>query len=126
MFYTGIRLGEAQALQWKDYYDNILDIYKSYTVKTDKGIYEIKTTKTLSSIRKVSIPSQLICILDDFKASLTPIGGFNDDWYIFGNIDPLPRTNIERVKDKAIKESGVKRIKIHDLRHPYVKPMTKK
>ena len=31
----------------------------------------------------------------------------------------MPRTNIERVKAKAIKESGVKRINIHDLRHSH-------
>ena len=119
LFYTGIRLGEAQALQWKDYYNGLIDVYKSYTVKTDKGIYEIKTTKTLSSIRKVSLPNFLISILDNYKASISPTPGFNGDWFIFGNINPLPRTNIERVKSKAIKESGVKRIKIHDFRHSH-------
>ncbi|WP_281628470.1 site-specific integrase [Traorella massiliensis] len=120
LFYTGIRQGEAQALQWKDYYDGVLDIYKNYTKKTDKGIYEIKDTKSVNSVRKITLNQGLINILDDYKKDLSSIKGFNDEWFIFGNIEPLARTNINRVKDRACKESGVKRITLHGFRHSHV------
>lgn len=119
LFYTGIRQGEAQALQWKDYYNGVLDIYKNYTFKTDKGYYEIKETKTTSSIRKVALNKGLVEILNDYKNDVTKISGFNENWYIFGNNNPLARTNINRVKDMACKESGVKRITLHGFRHSH-------
>ncbi len=119
LFYTGLRLGEAQALKWKDYKDGYLDVYKSYTNKTDKGPYEIKDTKTPSSVRKVRLNSRMIEILDTFKEKQKRIVGYSEEWYIFGNITPLPRSNIDTVKGKACKASGVKKIRLHDFRHSH-------
>ena len=38
---------------------------------------------------------------------------------MFGGEKPLSRTNITRRKDNAVKESGVKRITIHQFRHSH-------
>ncbi len=37
--------------------------------------------------------------------------------YVFGGKDPFPPTNLERTLTKAAAAAGVKRIRIHDLRH---------
>lgn len=44
---------------------------------------------------------------------------FSLSWFIFGGKKPLSRTTIERIKNKAIKDAGVKKIRIHDFRHSH-------
>lgn len=119
LYFTGMRKGEAMALKWSDYNSGILDINKNITTKTSKVGYEIKETKNVSSNRRVSTGSNLEFLLDTYKQKEMQIAGFNDDWFIFGRLKPISTTNLDRVKNKAIYESGVKRITIHDLRHSH-------
>lgn len=114
-----MRLGEIQALQWKDFKNGKLSITKSLTPKTNKGAYEIKEPKTISSIRTISLGNNLTSYLEKCKDSVKKTPGFNDDWFIYGNINPLPSTTITRNKDKAIQKAGVKRITIHGFRHSH-------
>ena len=44
---------------------------------------------------------------------------FDDSWFMFGGRNPLPRTSIERIKNKAISQAKVKKIRIHDFRHSH-------
>lgn len=44
---------------------------------------------------------------------------FNEDWYIFGGINPLSTTTIGRKKDIYCKKANVKKIRIHDFRHSH-------
>ena len=39
---------------------------------------------------------------------------------------PITKSYLYREMQRGCKDTGVKRIRIHDLRHPYVKPTTKK
>lgn len=39
---------------------------------------------------------------------------------------PFTKSYINNAMARACKKSGVKKIRIHDIRHPYVKPTTKK
>lgn len=119
LYYTGLRLGEALALQWKDFSDGYLHINKSLTKKTEKGYYEIKETKNISSIRDVELGHSLCMYLDKFKQEEMKSYGFSEDWFIFGRKMPLPETNIQRIKNNAIKEANVKKIRLHDFRHSH-------
>lgn len=119
LYYTGIRLGEAQALTWNDFDGEYIHITKSLTKKTTKGAYEIKEPKSESSIRKVSLGTNLSNYLIQYKSIQEKIEGFQNDWFIFGGPKPLPCTSITRNKDRAVLESGVKRIRIHDFRHSH-------
>ena len=44
---------------------------------------------------------------------------FSDSWFIFGGDSPLAENSITRHKDKAVKLSGVRRIRLHDFRHSH-------
>lgn len=119
LFYTGMRLGEALALTWKDYDGKYLDINKSLTNKTDKGTYIIKSPKTVSSIRKIELGDSLVQYLDSFRNEEIKTGCFDENWFIFGRYKPLPHTNVQRYKDVAVKKAKVKNITIHQFRHSH-------
>lgn len=119
LFYTGMRLGEIQALTWKDFKNGELQIVKSLTTKTQDKSYAIKEPKSTSSVRNIQVGKNLEMYLNKYKEKQSKIPGFNEDWFMFGNLKPLPKTTITREKDRAIKEAGVKRISIHDFRHSH-------
>ncbi|MCR0613027.1 site-specific integrase [[Clostridium] innocuum] len=119
LYFTGLRIGEALALKWSDYDGKFLHITKSYTRKTDKGKFEIKDTKNISSVRNIDLGINMSEYLNGFMVSEMSIPGFSRDWYIFGRTEPLAQTSIDRIKDKAIKQAQVKRIRIHDFRHSH-------
>lgn len=119
LYYTGMRLGECLALTWKDYDNGILKVRNNLTRKTKHQPYEIKAPKTIASYRDIPLNKSLISVLDAYKMQEQSIPGFSNDWFIFARLKPFAQTTIDRIKEKAIKESGVKRIRIHDLRHSH-------
>lgn len=119
LFYTGMRLGEALALTYSDFSNDCISITKSYTKKTANGIYEIKIPKSQSSIRTISINRFVCDYLIEYKNKQQLLDGFCEEWFIFGNTKPLAETTIQKHFNKAITKSGVKKIRIHDLRHSH-------
>ncbi|MDR1003204.1 MAG: site-specific integrase [Oscillospiraceae bacterium] len=63
-FYTGMRKGEINALQWTDIKDGFLSITKSVTQKL-KGEDRITPPKNKTSVRTLQLPKPLIDILDE-------------------------------------------------------------
>ena len=61
-------------------------------------------------------------IMQEILTYTGKIYGIKSPDRVFTFTDSLLRGNIERGAEKA----GITRIRIHDLRHPYVKPTTKK
>ena len=114
-----MRKGECLALTWNDLKDHSLSISKSLSRKASLEPYEIKDPKTYSSIRDISLNDSLYKDLLRFKETESRIDGFTDDWFIFGRTYPIAENTLTRVKDRAIKLSGVKRITIHELRHSH-------
>ena len=105
LYWTGMRRGEAIALQVSDYSDGWINIHASQRyAKTG-----LKPTKTRTR-RRIKADSKLKSELDalPFKTG-----------YLFGGDAPLSPTTIQRHFDEAVKASGVKKIRIHDLRHSH-------
>ena len=119
LYFTGLRIGETLALTWNDFNSSFLDIKKSVSREKRNGKYIVTVPKTRSSIRKVQLDQNSINILNDLYSFYQNYIGFNKDWYIFGGIQPLARTTIERYKNNYCKKANVKQIKIHDFRHSH-------
>jgi len=119
LYCTGMRKGEALALSWDDIDGDEIKVRKSYTTKTKEASYKITTTKTGSSVRRVPIPCVLKKELDKLKESQIEQHGekFSSSLFVFGGEHPVSTTPIDHAFGKAIERSGVKKIRIHDLRH---------
>ncbi len=116
---TGMRIGEALALQWDDvdFDKRFIEVKRSYV----RG--RISTPKN-SKTRRVDMSLQLAEALKAQKQwfMLKLVGSQNDAQYVFTNkegglIDISNWRN--RVFNKALTKAEVKKIRIHDLRHTY-------
>lgn len=112
LYLTGMRKGEALALQWSDLQDNYLHITKSNTHKT-RDVWRITQPKNASSIRNVSIPSYLKDALLKYR------GNAPSSDFIFKGKRPLPETSVDRAFHKYSEMAKLPRIRIHDLRHSH-------
>nr|DAN95814.1 MAG TPA: Integrase [Caudoviricetes sp.] len=111
LFFTGRRKGEVIALNADDVHRDYIVFDKTYTRKTvDKDAYKITTTKNERRAKTI--------ICEPLKAALaayTPQKPF-----YFGGDAPIHENTIAHAFDRYIEKSGVKRIRIHDLRHSFV------
>lgn len=111
--FTGIRIGELQALTWNDFRGNTLDINKAVT-RGFAGL-EIGNTKTTSSVRLISLDQKTIEILNNLKKQ------YPNSKLIFENgkggilPPPLPR----KWMLSAIKDTDLTPIPIHGFRHTH-------
>lgn len=117
LFYTGMRSGELLALTPADILPNKrIDINKNYAkVKGRELFLEPKTPKAK---RCISIPDFLY---DDIQNYVAKLYGIEKGDRIFYFTKSALEKEIKRVAEKV----GLKPIRVHDLRHPYVKPTTK-
>ena len=92
-----------------------------------KGQSIIETPpKNKSSYRDLQIPKPLLKILAEHKKRQMRDDHFSDDFRVCGGIKCLSDTAIENKNKLFAKAAGLPHIRIHDFRHPYVKPTTKK
>lgn len=108
IYFTGLRKGEAKALLTDD-----LDIING-TITINKamrrGISSLKAPKTASSVRKVQLDAITLEMLKPLKT--------NEKW-LFGDYKPFTNSSIDVAFRNGIEKSGVKKIRIHDLRHSH-------
>ena len=118
LYWCGIREGELLALTPADFDldKGLLSITKSY--QRLKGRDVITDPKTPKSVRVIQMPQFLTDEIRDYLKSLYKV---QPDQRIF----EVTKSYLHHEMDRGAKEAGVKRIRIHDLRHPYVKPTTK-
>lgn len=113
LFYTGLRCGELLALTFGDIDLEANTINVSKTYRRVKGHDVFTTPKTSGSVRKVTIPPFLADELKDY------MGRF----YVHGQVErifPLTRCKMETAMKNGCMISGIKRIRIHDIRHSHV------
>lgn len=118
--YSGIRIGELCALQWKDidFKNNKLMISKTiqrvYIKDKDKSISKviITTPKTKNANREIPVNKDFLEIIKSLKT--------DKDNYILSNSDKYiePRT-YRKYFNKILKELKIKHFNFHSLRHTF-------
>ena len=112
LYWTGMRLGELLALNPKDVdlEKRTISITKSYQRLGKKDV--ITPPKTPKSKRVITIPEFLAADIKDYMDSLYDLQE-NDRLF------HITKYYLEHEMQRGIKESGVKRIRVHDLRHSH-------
>ena len=118
LYWCGIREGELLALTPADFdfQKRTVTISKSYQRISGRDV--ITTPKTEKSNRTITMPRFLVEEIQEYLAMQYDIG-LNDRLF------PITKNYLYREMQRGCKETGVKSIRIHDLRHPYVKHTTK-
>jgi integrase len=117
---TGIRFGECLGLQWKD-----MD-FENRFINIERGLSKgkIETPKGGQS-RKVDMSLQLTDVLKKLQHQRkvdTLKNGWSGmpDWvFVTGDGNPYHESYPRRIYYKAIKKAGLRKIRVHDLRHTY-------
>lgn len=113
LYCCGIRLGELLALTAEDFdfEKKTLRINKSY--QRIKGKDVITTPKARKSNRVLTLPDFLADEMQDYISRL-PYLKIDD------RIFTITKSGLHHEMDRGCRETGVKRIRIHDLRHSHV------
>ena len=119
LFMTGMRIGEASALQWSDidFETGMLSITKTLYYKTMND-YKFVEPKTQASIRTRYIDSDTINELKAWKEVQKKVLP-KCKLVLSYNGTPTSKTTLPRALEKLAKLAGVHRIKIHALRHSH-------
>ena len=112
LYWCGLREGELLALTSDDFLwdTNTLIVDKSYQRIRGKDV--ITDPKTKKSIRRIKIPDFLSAEIREYIIS----EGYKTGDRIF----PVNKCYLNREMNKGIDISGVKKIRVHDLRHSHV------
>lgn len=117
LFWSGCRVGELLALKPNDFSQpNLMRIDETFVVVDGEEIFN--NSKTDCSQRTVSIPD---FIYNRILEYINQLYGISDDDRIFMFTNVAVACRLNKYADRA----GVERIRVHDLRHPYVKHTTK-
>ena len=115
LLFTGLRRGEALALQWSD-----IDFDKK-TISVTKSVYhegntpKLKEPKTMAGVREVFLLNKLESVLAEYKR------GHKDSDFIFstnGGLSPLTKSQVAKGWNKYTETIGIS-ITPHQLRHTY-------
>lgn len=138
--FYGFRRGEVMGLKWDaiDFERGTISIKRTITTVMEDGVYrevEQQSAKTKSSLRTLPLVGSFREIFMQVKEAQElnkKICGncYNYDYDGFVFVDEMGyRMRLDYLTSefpKFLKRHGLKRMRFHDLRHPYVKPTTKK
>ena len=119
LFMTGMRIGEAAALQWEyiDFDTGLLTINKTLYYKT-MNEYKFVEPKTQASNRVILIDTDTIRELKEWKEVQQKV--LKDCGFVMSYSGvPTSKHTLPRALNKLAELAGVHRIKIHALRHSH-------
>ena len=113
LYWTGIREGELLALTPADFNfeKQTVTINKSFQHLNGRDI--VTSPKTEKSNRTIKIPSFLCDEMQDYLKMLYDVG-LDDRMF------PITKSYLYREMERGSKQAGIKRIRIHDIRHSHV------
>ena len=112
LYYTGMRIGELMALTKADVDLDARTVSISKTYSRRNGEDVITPPKTPKSNRVIAIPP-FLC--DELRAYMTTLYGLQGGDRIF----PFTKYFLEHEMVRGCRLSGVKKIRLHDLRHSH-------
>ncbi len=117
LYVTGCRRGEAEALSWSDIdlKRSTIKISKSLTRKSPTAPWELTTPKNVSSNRTVKMPPSLCKMFKEYKEQ--QFEEYAEPKFVFGGDRPIASRTTDRYFTDVCEKAGVKRIRLHDLRH---------
>lgn len=112
LYWTGMRIGELLALTYDDINleEKTISITKSYQRLKGKDV--ITQPKTPKSIRIITMPDFLA---NEFREYCSHLYGIMKNERLFH----FTKSHMEHCMVAGIEKSGVKRIRLHDLRHSH-------
>ena len=113
LYWTGIREGELLALTSADFNfeKESVTINKSFQHLNGRDI--ITSPKTEKSNRTIKLPNFLCEEIQDYLKMLYDVG-LDDRMF------PVTKSYLYREMERGSKQAGIKRIRIHDIRHSHV------
>lgn len=125
MVTTGLRLGEATGLRWRD-----VDL-KRGRISVGRTLYRIKgegmqaaETKTAGARREVKLAPWVVELLKERKALLAELRlQWGERWnrgdfvFVTSRGTPVDPSNIHKVWDRTLARLGLPEVNLHDLRH---------
>jgi len=130
--YTGARLGELLALQWRnvDLDSGMMSIM--YTLYRTGSEWHLKEPKSARSRRQIAMPRALTAHLEEHKKTLeaerVAMGGqLTAEDFVFGQWNGKPRDerSVNRGFARVLRNAGLPHIRFHDLRHTHASLMLK-
>ena len=119
---TGLRRGEICALQWDDLNFNTGELQVKRQVHRVKGELVVSEPKTKASNRSVILPPPVLMVLSDYKTEINSVWLFPSP---LNNDSPRDPAAVRKRLTTILERADCKRVRFHDLRHPYVKHTTK-
>ena len=111
LYWTGLREGELLALTWDDFDLNAKTISITKTYQVVKGQTVVGPPKTEKGRRIVQMPDTLAAEMRDYYEMCFDKGA---------RAFPVSKSALTRAMKKGCQLSGVKKIRIHDLRHSHI------
>lgn len=113
LFWCGLRIGELRALTKADIDLEAKTMNINKSMQTIKGENVVTKPKTRNSIRVIDLPDFMV---EELRNYIDHLYKAKDDDYLF----PVTKSFLHHEMDRGCKIAGIKRIRVHDLRHSHV------
>ena len=126
VLFCGLRLGELSDLRWSDidFDEKTITISKQLQYLPGQGVFEIKSAKTKSGNRTISIPSKLADLLYDYKSWQDDEKAvWGDKWIQSDNLftqddgAPMFPTSPSHWFSRFVSKNKLPPLTFHQLRH---------